>query len=196
MVCVAGSVDGFGISAGWMWSMILDLSWLGNSIYARLPILLGPDFGAIYCWTMCLLSPARPDVEMGRTLLSIASSCRCWVRMGRMVEDGIDRWVLNSGHGCYAWIAAWIWAGRHLQVGAGSAEEIAGRSVEWAMPRLTVSSLAWDRWAAMEVPDGDADLGELKKKERVSTRNGCCPPWLPFGEDGALDFWCSGGAPN
>ncbi|KAL5973174.1 hypothetical protein ACLOJK_037201, partial [Asimina triloba] len=75
--------------------------------------------------------------------------------------------------------------GRHL---AGRAEEITGRSVEWAMPRWTVSSLAWDRWAAMEVPDGDADLGELKKKERVSTRNGCCPPWLPFGEDGAPNF--------
>ncbi|KAL5973125.1 hypothetical protein ACLOJK_037151 [Asimina triloba] len=33
-----------------------------------------------------------------------------------------------------------------------------------------------------------ADLGELKKKERVSTQNGFCPPWLPFGEDGAPNF--------
>ncbi|KAL6004157.1 hypothetical protein ACLOJK_004704 [Asimina triloba] len=62
---------------------------------------------------------------------------------------------------------------RHL---AGRAEEIAGRSMEWATLHWIVSSLAWDRWAAMEVPDGDADFGELKKKERVSPRNGCFPP--------------------
>ncbi|KAL5979063.1 hypothetical protein ACLOJK_018960 [Asimina triloba] len=84
MVCVAGSVNGFGISAAWMWSMILDLSWLGHSIESCCLI-----------WSWSLIGVAdHGGFVMGLPWLGNSIDAQIWNRQPMGANE--DAWAIES----------------------------------------------------------------------------------------------------
>ncbi|KAL5989025.1 hypothetical protein ACLOJK_027127 [Asimina triloba] len=115
---------------------------------------------------------------------------RCWRadRSGRVTEiccpllmEDAGCWILDGSDPCYDWTPMDADLGE-----ISAAFDFMLLCLPWV--GTLAAGLVIRVAAESAIAQIGADLGELKKKERVSTQNGFCPPWLPFGEDGAPIF--------